>query len=186
MRQRIVGYNILSGGEGRADPLAEVLIAQRADLIVIEQADDSDVLQRLASRLDMIAQPTEILPVKCAILSRIPIDEILSFSSQSIPNVFVAQWIIDSRAIRIALGAGEPPRDVVIWFGGDSKPVGWIEPKLRIQRRADDSSSHTLPARAVTKMFLPDNLKVIDAWIEHDRLAMYASDHLPVGVEIEL
>jgi len=32
---RVVSYNILTGGEGRADPLAEVLLAQRADVIAL-------------------------------------------------------------------------------------------------------------------------------------------------------
>ena len=30
---RLVSYNILDGGEGRADPLAEVIEAQRPDVI---------------------------------------------------------------------------------------------------------------------------------------------------------
>ena len=30
---RVVSYNILDGGEGRADPLAEVLIARRPDVV---------------------------------------------------------------------------------------------------------------------------------------------------------
>ena len=35
---RICSYNILDGGEGRADPLAEVILAQRPDIVAIVEA----------------------------------------------------------------------------------------------------------------------------------------------------
>ena len=38
---RIVRYNILDGGEGRADPLAEVIEAQRPDLVALVEATDA-------------------------------------------------------------------------------------------------------------------------------------------------
>lgn len=50
---RIVSYNILDGGEGRADPLAEILLAQNADIIALVEADNVDVLERIAARLNM-------------------------------------------------------------------------------------------------------------------------------------
>jgi endonuclease/exonuclease/phosphatase family metal-dependent hydrolase len=50
---RIVSYNILDGGEGRADPLAEVLQAQRADVIALVEASFGPVVERIAARLDM-------------------------------------------------------------------------------------------------------------------------------------
>jgi endonuclease/exonuclease/phosphatase family metal-dependent hydrolase len=50
---RIVSYNILDGGEGRADPLAEVILAQRPDVVALVEADDPAVLERIASRLKM-------------------------------------------------------------------------------------------------------------------------------------
>lgn len=50
---RLASYNILDGGEGRADPLAEVLLAQRADIIGIVEADNPAVLDRLSVRLGM-------------------------------------------------------------------------------------------------------------------------------------
>lgn len=48
---RIVSYNILDGGIGRADPIAEVLLAQRPDVVGLVEADDPDVLDRIAWRL---------------------------------------------------------------------------------------------------------------------------------------
>ena len=50
---RIVSYNILDGGEGRADPLGEVIEAQRADVVALVEAVDLAVVERIADRLGM-------------------------------------------------------------------------------------------------------------------------------------
>lgn len=50
---RIVSYNILDGGVGRADPLAEVALAQRPDILALVEADDPAVVERIASRAKM-------------------------------------------------------------------------------------------------------------------------------------
>jgi endonuclease/exonuclease/phosphatase family metal-dependent hydrolase len=50
---RIVSYNILDGGEGRADPIAEVIEAQRADVVALVEATDLTVIERIAKRLGM-------------------------------------------------------------------------------------------------------------------------------------
>src|SRR5918992_885674 len=50
---RIVSYNILDGGEGRADPLAEVIEAQRPDVVALVEAEDLTVVARIARRLKM-------------------------------------------------------------------------------------------------------------------------------------
>jgi endonuclease/exonuclease/phosphatase family metal-dependent hydrolase len=50
---RLVSYNILDGGEGRADPLAEVIEAQRPDIVVLVEADVPSVVERIAQRLKM-------------------------------------------------------------------------------------------------------------------------------------
>src|SRR5580765_8400226 len=50
---RIVSYNILDGGEGRADPIAEVIEAQRADVVALVEATDLGVVERIANRLGM-------------------------------------------------------------------------------------------------------------------------------------
>jgi endonuclease/exonuclease/phosphatase family metal-dependent hydrolase len=49
----LVSYNILDGGEGRADPLAEVIEAQRPDVVVLVEADVPAVVERIAGRLKM-------------------------------------------------------------------------------------------------------------------------------------
>ncbi len=48
---RVVAYNILDGGIGRADPLAEVILAQKPDIVCLVEADDADVRDRIAWRL---------------------------------------------------------------------------------------------------------------------------------------
>ena len=48
---RVVSYNILKAGIGRADPIAEVLLAQRPDVVGLVEADDPEVLDRIAWRL---------------------------------------------------------------------------------------------------------------------------------------
>lgn len=50
---RVVSYNILNGGTGRADPLAEVILAQRADIIGLVEAGDADIVWRIARRCQM-------------------------------------------------------------------------------------------------------------------------------------
>src|SRR4051812_46858331 len=71
---RIVSYNILTGGEGRADPLAEVLLAQRADVIGLVEAEDPAVLERIAKRLNMdYVQAVGESGSASALLSRFPI-----------------------------------------------------------------------------------------------------------------
>ena len=54
---RLVSYNILDGGEGRADPLAEVLLAQRADVVVLLEADQISVVERIAAARLRSPQP---------------------------------------------------------------------------------------------------------------------------------
>ena len=52
---RLVTYNILDGGLGRADPLGEVIAAQRADLVTLIEADREDYVRRIARRAGLHA-----------------------------------------------------------------------------------------------------------------------------------
>jgi endonuclease/exonuclease/phosphatase family metal-dependent hydrolase len=49
----LVSYNILDGGVGRADPIAEVIAAHRPNVVVLVEADDAAVIERIARRLNM-------------------------------------------------------------------------------------------------------------------------------------
>lgn len=70
---RLVAYNILDGGTGRADPLAEVLLAQRPDVVVLPEARDEDVTRHLAKRLGMAHVTGHGHSSSVAVLSRLPI-----------------------------------------------------------------------------------------------------------------
>src|SRR5688500_19322019 len=50
---RVLSYNILDGGEGRADPLAEVIEANRPDVVGLVEATNLQVIERIANRLKM-------------------------------------------------------------------------------------------------------------------------------------
>ncbi len=50
---RLCTYNILDGGVGRADPLAEVLRLARADVVIVQEAWDAAWFHRLADALGM-------------------------------------------------------------------------------------------------------------------------------------
>src|SRR3954469_4201024 len=76
---RLFSYNILDGGEGRADPLAEVIEAQRPDIVALIEADFPWALERIAARLkmDFIHAPGKKGSV--ALLSRWPITESVNY-----------------------------------------------------------------------------------------------------------
>lgn len=50
---RLVSYNILDGGQDRADALAEVIEEQRPDVVALVEAEDLEVLEKIARRLKM-------------------------------------------------------------------------------------------------------------------------------------
>ena len=67
---RLVSYNILDGGVGRADPLAETIEAQRPDIVILVEADDPSVVNRISGRLGMDAIHVAGRRHGAAILSR--------------------------------------------------------------------------------------------------------------------
>jgi hypothetical protein len=50
---RMVSYNMLDGGEGRATALADVIESQSPDVVALVEADNSAVLEQIANRLQM-------------------------------------------------------------------------------------------------------------------------------------
>ncbi len=78
---RIVSYNILDGGEGRADPLAEVILAQRPDIVALVEADNPDVLERIAHRLHMDFIHARGGPKGAALLSRWAIQQTIDHAA---------------------------------------------------------------------------------------------------------
>ena len=50
---RVLSYNILDGGKGREQALGDVIESQRPDVVAIAEADEKDVIESLARRLNM-------------------------------------------------------------------------------------------------------------------------------------
>jgi endonuclease/exonuclease/phosphatase family metal-dependent hydrolase len=82
---RIVSYNILDGGEGRADPLAEVIEAQRADLVGLVESADLSVVERIARRFKMdYVQAVGVKQTKAStLLSRFPIKDSINHAART-------------------------------------------------------------------------------------------------------
>ena len=254
---RIVSYNILDGGEGRADPLAEILLAQHADVIGLVEAEDPAVLERIARRLkmDYVHAPGESDKAS-ALLSRFPIRDSVNHGlvqiglSKSLLQASVegpggTLWQfgvvhLHARAresdeqkregeIRVVLEVFKPLRDartphVLLGDFNSNSPVQEIDlsrckPSTREQAAENggtiprrvvqellnagyvDTYHHVNPELArkqgtFTTQFPGQRVDYIfahsipaerikSAWIEYDRLATYASDHYPIGAEIE-
>lgn len=78
---RLFSYNILDGGEGRADPLAEVIEAQRPDIVALIEADNTDVIDRIARRLAMDVIRADGKKHAVCLLSRYPIVETINHAA---------------------------------------------------------------------------------------------------------
>lgn len=82
---RIASYNILKGGLGRLDPLAETLLVLGADLLFLAEAADPDGVAYLAKRLGHDAFFAESLQsdYHAALLSRLPLRRAVNLSLPS-------------------------------------------------------------------------------------------------------
>ena len=77
---RLLSYNILDGGVGRADLLLQVILAQRPDIVGLVEADDSAVVAQIAQSLDLDFIEGVGNKHKAALLSRFPILESINHS----------------------------------------------------------------------------------------------------------
>lgn len=252
---RIVSYNILDGGEGRADPLAETIEAQRPDIVVLVEADNLDVIERIGRRLHMdYIHGQGPSTHAAAILSRWSIVEsinhaVLRRQPQSLLEATVRQpdgreWTVGALHLRpYAREEDERQRETELatvldafarhrkasrphLLAGDfnsNSPIQQIDPALvkPSTREAWLANGNQIPRRVVQRLLdagyidtlaavHPDHARTLGtfstqhpgqrvdyifawgfpptsiqrAWIEHDRLAKYASDHYPIGAEV--
>jgi endonuclease/exonuclease/phosphatase family metal-dependent hydrolase len=252
---RLVSYNILDGGEGRADPLAEVIEAQRPDIVALVEAENHAVVERISRRLKMECVEAVGNRHGAALLSRWPIVESVNhsllregfsdaFLQATVHDASGRDWIVGVTHLHPRAGAADDlvrqgevamileilaeerkantPHLLAGDFNSDS-PVQNIDPATckPATQKAWVANGNCLPRGAVQKLLeagyvdtlhalhpkeaadvgsfttqfpgqrldyvfafgFGDRLK--KAWIEQDRLAKYASDHFPVGVEIE-
>jgi endonuclease/exonuclease/phosphatase family metal-dependent hydrolase len=252
---RIVSYNILDGGEGRADLLAEVIAAQRPDVVAMVEADQQHIVERIANRLkmDFIHAPGNTHA--SALLSRWPIRTTInhapfhkgltkSFLEATLVTPSGQEWIFGvlhlaagayeadetmrEQELGIVLKIFEPHRSagrphLLMGDFNSNAPYQRIDPaqcKKKTQEAWEKNGGH-IPRRVVQTLLdrgYVDSLNVVDppaaqtlgtfttqqpgqrvdyifahgieprrlqtAWIEHDRLAKYASDHFPIGAEL--
>jgi endonuclease/exonuclease/phosphatase family metal-dependent hydrolase len=252
---RIVSYNILDGGEGRADPLAEVIEAQRPDVVALVEAEDTTVVERIAKRLKMDYVHAPGNSHASVLMSRWTIRESINHAplhpqfEKSVLEVKVATPALGDvtfgvvhlhahgreadetqreRELDLLLDLfrrqreGNLPHVICGDFNANS-PVQQIDVARTKERTRKDweANGGYLPRRVIQRMLdsgYLDSLHATDrdaaeqrgtfstqfpgqrvdyifthgialarlkrGWIEQDRLATYASDHYPVGLEI--
>ncbi len=252
---RIVSYNILDGGEGRADPIAEVIEAQRPDVVALVEAEDLAVVERIARRLkmDFVHAPGNahgsVLMSRWTIIESINHAPLRPELEKSLLHATVAtpglgdvifgvvhlhahgreeDEAIRERELAVLLDVFRAERDakrphVICGDFNANAPTQQIDPaRMKERTRGDwDANGGMLPRRVVQAMLdagYVDSLHAVDhavaettgtfstqypgqrvdylfthgielprlrrAWIERDRLATYASDHYPIGLEI--
>jgi endonuclease/exonuclease/phosphatase family metal-dependent hydrolase len=108
---RLISYNILDGGEGRADPLAEVILAGRPDIVVLIEADDPTVLDRISGRLGMDRIAGVGKSHSAAILSRWPIRESINHAllRPKLSGSLLEATIVDPGGLHWIVGAVHLP-----------------------------------------------------------------------------
>ena len=252
---RLFSYNILDGGEGRADPLAEVIEAQRADVVALIEADNTDVVERIAKRLAMDFVRAEGKKHSVCLLSRHPIVETVNHAALRgdvrclleavVRDAGGTEWPIG--VVHLSAHATEEdeskregevaavlevfarhrnarrPHLLVGDFNANS-PLQRIEPSRLYPRTRKEweENGGVLPRRVIQQVLDAGYIDTLhatkteyaashgtfttqypeqridyvfahsldvgrmrNAWIEYDRLAKYASDHFPIGVEIQ-
>jgi len=108
---RLLSYNILDGGEGRADPIAEVIFANRPDIVVLVEADDATVLDRIGARLKMDCIQADVNNHASAILSRWPIRDSINHGllQKGISRSLLEATIVDPSGNEWIVGAVHLP-----------------------------------------------------------------------------
>lgn len=103
---RIVSYNILDGGEGRADPVAEVIEAQRPDVVALVEAEDLSVIERIARRLKMDYVHAPGTKQGSALLTRFVIRDSTNHAllHTGLSKSLLEATIVDDRAEETAFG----------------------------------------------------------------------------------
>ena len=200
---RLISYNLMNGGEGRADPIAEVLLGRSPDVVGLHEATDDAVLRRLSARLRMDFVVAECSGGRVALFSRLPILEtanVAAIFESSMPTldarldagaagelvVRIAHLTDRFESARMAalLSARPAPHAMLMSY---DPPLG-----KRVVDRVVAWASEPLPptsdgpVRQLDEVLTAPSVRVVEAWAEQDRLAYYASDHLPGGVAIEL
>ena len=197
---RLIAYNIMLGGVGRADPIAEVLLGRRPDVIGVHEASNGDVLRRMAKRLNMDFVVAETRGGPVALFSRFAIVDSTNVAALIDATMPVLDATLDVAGrpmhVRVAhltsveesdrMGQALINRVPDVMLMSYDAPVG-----LRVVDGVVGPSDAPLPAdmggpvRQLDQVLVRPEFTIVEQWAEQDRLAYYASDHLPGGAEIE-
>lgn len=105
---RIVSYNILDGGTGRADLLGRVIEQQNPDVVGLVEAEDASVVTALANRLgmDFIRAEGNKSGSASALLSRFPICQSINHAPQhpALTKSLLEATIVDPSGTEWILG----------------------------------------------------------------------------------
>jgi endonuclease/exonuclease/phosphatase family metal-dependent hydrolase len=103
---RLLSYNILDGGTGRADQLADVIASRRPDLVALVEAEDEAVLDHLARRLDMDVIFAAGNTHASALLTRWPVRESINHAPlhKDLEKSFLEATIVDPTGREWTLG----------------------------------------------------------------------------------
>jgi hypothetical protein len=206
MRVTLISYNLMNGGEGRADPLAEVMLASRPDIVGVHEATDISVLRRLSDRLSMDFVYADSTGGCVAVFSRFPIIDSRNdaLAHRSTNPMLTATLGIPGRPficqVNHVKSSAEAER-CLSRMARQASPVPdavcfSTEPPFG-HRMVDGkivSASERVPAQTANPIRQLDWISVnaprfaadTDVLNITDRLAMYASDHLPAVTAIEL
>jgi endonuclease/exonuclease/phosphatase family metal-dependent hydrolase len=127
---RIASYNILHGGLGRLDPLAETLEVINADVIALQEASDPAGVAHLARRGDYESFIAESAngPYHVALLSRLPIRRVVNLSRATSLSRSGFEAVIDvGRTDVRVLGLHLPPG---ITAENEQQRIAEIQPVL--------------------------------------------------------
>jgi len=190
---RIVCYNIMSGGEGRADPIAEVILAQRPDIVAIIEADYLPVLERLAMRLKMDFVHAQGTSHACALLSRWTIRESINHAAiRPIGTSFLEAVVVDPSGgqwnVAVAQNADVSMAKAPHILAGDVNAASLVKENYVDTMAGGNGATFSTQNPTDRRDFIltqgVERSRIRKSWIETDRLAKYASDHFPIGAEI--
>jgi endonuclease/exonuclease/phosphatase family metal-dependent hydrolase len=103
---RLVSYNILDGGAGRENLLADVIAAQRPDLVGLVEAEDQTALEHIARRLDMDVLHAPGNSHASALLTRWPVRESINHAPlhPELEKSFLEATVVEPGGREWALG----------------------------------------------------------------------------------
>lgn len=190
----LVVYDILNGGTGRADPLVEVIAAQRADVAVLLEAGDPDVVHRLAWRLGM--EPLAIGDGKeeggpIAVLSRLPIERSANLGLLRRTGFPCGEVVVGGVRL-VALNGATGAAAQAVAGEVDGRHVvagGFVSAPDAAGYAVAEPGGYTAPTTAPAhraEQVLSWGYPIVSARVETDRLATYASDHYPVVVSLNV